>query len=105
MSSRKLNAKLFTSKDKVHVPRPMPTIVPTKPVVVHALIAQYVPTLRPSADVDTAGGRELLMRKTWRGATLSRYTDGYELVYPDGRKLSAAGKWTLMLKVLRGAPK
>lgn len=77
-----------------------------KPIALHPLFAQYVPTLRPQAGApDTGGGRALLLRKSWRGATLSRYTDGYELVYPDGRKVEATGKWGLMLKVLRGAAK
>jgi hypothetical protein len=49
--------------------------------------------------------RQVLLRKTMFGITLTRYQDGCELVYADGRKLSAKGPWGLLGKIFRGAAK
>lgn len=76
-----------------------------KPVRVSPLISRYVPGLQPGAAPVGLAPRQVLLRKTMFGITLTRYQDGCELVYADGRKLSAKGPWGLLGKIFRGAAK
>jgi hypothetical protein len=72
-----------------------------KPVRASPLISMYVPSLQPGAHAS----RQLLVSKTVVGVTLNRYRDSCEIVYSDGRKVTAAGMWGLLFKMLRGASK
>lgn len=66
----------------------------------------YVPGLQPTAAVPPVGaGRQALVSKTVFGVTITRYRDGCELCYADGRKVSASGPWDLLMKLLRSGPK
>ena len=77
-----------------------------KPNRVSPLISMYVPGLQPgAAALPDSVGRQPLIRKTVFGVTITRYRDGCELVYEDGRTLSAHGPWDLLMKLLRGGAK
>ena len=76
-----------------------------KPVRVSPLISMYVPELQAGAALVGPATRQALLRKTMFGVTLTRYQDGCELVYADGRKLAATGPWGLLMQIFRGASK
>jgi hypothetical protein len=80
-----------------------------KPIKVPALISMYAPSIQSHAGVSPAAaitvGRQILIRKTLFGVTITRYVDGCEVVYADGRKISASGPWGILLKLFRGAAK
>jgi hypothetical protein len=65
----------------------------------------YVPGLRAGAAPAGPTLRQVLLSRTMFGITLTRYQDGCELVYADGRKLSAKGPWGLLAQIFRGAAK
>lgn len=75
-----------------------------KPVRVSPIISMYVPGLQshtPATPVPA--GRPVLRSKTVFGVTVNRYLDGCELVYADGRKISARGPVGLLMQMLRGS--
>lgn len=78
-----------------------------KPVRVSPLLSMYVPGLQPGAPAAPApsGCRQALVSKTVMGVTITRYRDGCELRYADGRTISARGPWDLLKRLLRGSAK
>ena len=76
-----------------------------KPIRVSPLISMYVPSLQPGAAPPAQPPRQVLLRKAMFGITLTRYADGCELVYSDGRKLAASGPWGLLREIFRGDAK
>lgn len=73
------------------------------PLLTRALLARQVPSLRTAAPAGAA--RTPLISRGLLGFTLNRFRDGCELVYPDGRKHTAAGPWSLLGKMIRGGAK
>lgn len=68
-----------------------------------ALIQSLGPTgeASPAQKPLQAPPRKLLLRRAWRGVTVSRYADGLEIVFSDGRKLAAASVWKLLLAMVQ----
>ncbi len=77
------------------------------PARVSPLIAGYVAALNPqqSAATSRTVQRTLLLSKTWHGVTVNRYADGYEIIFSDGRRISAASPWALVVSMFKGAAK
>lgn len=77
-----------------------------KAIRVPAMLARYVPAMQTAGGpAARPGAREPLLTRTWRGITLNRYVDSCELVYADGRKVSARGRFGLLAKALFGGAK
>lgn len=77
-----------------------------KPIRVSPLISMYVPSLQPGAAItQVRASRQMLLRKAMFGITLTRYADGCELVYADGRKLASTTPWGLLKQIFRGGAK
>lgn len=89
--------------------KPFPRIEPRgisdaahTPARLSPLAAALVQSLSPKVEGTStpkmlqAAPRKLLLRRAWKGVTVSRYADGLEIVFADGRKLAGASVWQLL---------
>jgi hypothetical protein len=82
-----------------------------KPVRVAPLLTRYVPVLAMAATGSNGAPpvrspvRSPLVTKTMFGVTVNRFRDGVELVYSDGRKITASSPLGLLVQMFRRGSK
>lgn len=77
-----------------------------RPLALSPVLAQYLPAhRRPTGAAPGHPARQVLVRKNWFGIAVSRYRDGYEITFEDGRIFAAKTPWGLLLKMFKGFKK
>jgi len=81
-----------------------------RPVRVSPLLTHYVPTLSAApagtaAAVSHSPVRAPLISKSIFGVTVTRFRDGVELVYSNGRKITAGSPLGLLVQLFRRGSK